>query len=142
MGVAVQGVLVIIRRILTCAFALEQVPAVVFTGLYLVDFFKKFAANVANKQPVRAGLNREGKGIAESHGVNGPVYARILVVKRIVLRNRAIGIQAQDFAQQALQTVGCYSAAAVAHSQVEFPVGAESHGARVMHIGNQRIEFK
>ena len=69
----------------------------------VVDFFPSVLSDIVNEHPANARLNREGERIAQAQRPDGAVGARSRVVERIIRRDRAVRVDAQDFAEPVVE---------------------------------------
>lgn len=96
----VEGVLIAIERTLEPVVgrvALIGRPAIVGSARAIIDFLECAFAHVIDEQATRARLEGGGEGIAQTHRPDGFVDAAGAVVERIVRRDGAVGIEAEDF---------------------------------------------
>ena len=107
-------------------------PAVVRAGPAEVDLLPDPEADVVDEHQPAARLKREGERIAQAQRPDGAVLARGRREKRIVRRDRAVGIKAQDFPQHRLHGGRVGGTQVVADGDEELPVRTEMQRAGVV----------
>ena len=123
--------------------SLEGGPAVIPAREDFVDFFPQKRTDIIDKQPTRAGLKCHRIGIAETQGVDGAVIPRGDVEERIVRRDRAVGINAQNFSHRRRHRLGIGRDIVFAGRKIEFAVRAELDAPAVVPAGGrERGQFK
>ena len=125
-------------RIAGGAFGLR--PAVIGTGVEFVDFLPGVLADVVDEDFPGTGLHAEGERVSQAERVDGTVdpggrAGDALEMRGVVRGNGAIGIDAEDFAAEAVEVLGRGAVDVIAGGDVELAVLAEVHRAAVVGVG-------
>ena len=118
-------------------------PAVIAARDGLVDLFPGVLAHVVDEDPAGAGLDGETERIAEAPSPRsrgtcpGPSRA-----ERIVLGDRAVGVESQELALEGRQLLRRRSGGLVADGDVELAVGAEMERTALMPAGDLAAELR
>ena len=110
-------------RVGRVAFAVG--PAEIAPRDALVDLLEGCFADVVDVHQARARLDVKRVGIAQTVRPDGPVDAGCLVQERVVRRDRAVGVDAEDLAERVRQRLRVAERLVVADGDVELSVGAE-----------------
>ncbi len=119
---------------------LARGPAVVAGGESLVDLFPGVLAHVVDEDPAGAGLDREAEGVAEPPSPDRPVLAAGRLAERIILGDRPVGVETQEFALQGRQLLGRRPGGLVADGDVELAIRAEMERAALVPGGDRPAE--
>src|SRR6185436_11121567 len=123
--------------------ALGRGPAVVGAGDAVVNLFPGALADVVDEHPAGPRLKIEGEGVAKAKSPYSSVHASSGVVERVIERDGAVRVEAEDLAQQVVQGLGVGGVGVLSHGDVELAVRTEMEGAAVVVGGaRQIIEFE
>ena len=99
-------------------------PAVVPAADDLVDLLRP-AAHVVRPDPTRARLHRERERVAAPQRPDRPVLAGRPVHERVVGRDRAVRVEAEDLAEERVEPLGRCLGRLLAERDVQLAVGPE-----------------
>ncbi len=118
-------------------------PTIVGAGLSHVDLFPGVLANVVDEHSTRAGLKREGVGIAQAQRPDRPVVAGRGIEEGIVGWNRTVCVDAKNLAEQVTQRLRVRCIGVLAHREVELAVWPKvNRTAIVIRRTGEIVEIK
>ena len=115
--------------------ALDSGPAVVGARLAGVDLLPSLLADVVYVDLAGTALDREGVGVAQALGPDGPVVAAGRVVEGVVLRDGSVRVDPEHLPEQGTHALGGAVPLVVADGHVELAVRAEVDGPTVVVVG-------
>ena len=108
-------------------------PAVVRTGDAIVDFFIGRLADIVNEEAARAWLKRKGERVAEAKRPDRAIVSGRAVVKGVVGRDGAVGIDAQHLPEQIRKSLRVCAVGVLPNADVELARRARNESRR--HCG-------
>src|SRR5207302_6173735 len=118
-------------------------PTVVRTGNAVVDFFPGGLANIIDEEAGRAWLKSEGEWIAEAKRPDGAIVPSGGIVKWIVGRDGAVGIDAQNLPEQIGKSLRVCAVSVLPYADIELAVWPEmDRAAIVVGSGAEIVEFQ
>src|SRR5262245_46822465 len=114
------------------AWTLDQRPPIVASAHQAVHLFKISGPNIIDENAAGFTLASHSEGIAEAERVDRPASPPQAREKRVVARNAAVRVQAQNLAAQAIEVLSRFGIGLIADPDIELSIRTEQQGPAIV----------